>query len=208
MAAQRTAMLMLGLGAVLASACDRIYRYTSVVQDTRPAAPDGAPPATCTAVAQVPDAGLGSCAGAAQPGWIITWPDGEELGTGCTTSDGLALPATGIGAADWFLFNGCGAWKTYPVADGCSVVISAYGECCPGCVLKEIDYAVYEGRGGVFDSTPRAVVQPGLPVPLDCGEAVPAQQDTQHFVPAPQTTEIKIVATIGFHACVFLTAAR
>lgn len=162
--------------------------------------PDG--PTTCTAQ-RAPDAGSpGAVCVSPATGAVLTWPI-EADPQPCTNFVGTPFSTTGPGAASWFLWQ-CGAWKAYPVAAGCGLVIEAWGDCA---TLYNINYEIWERVGGTY-SLARTVAS-ATPVPDPCS-AVPkpaiGRQDRQVFVPSPEADRVKLVALQGFYVCVFQTS--
>lgn len=78
------------------------------------------------------------------------WPVDAPTTT-CYTSGGKALPSTGENSADWFNYGNCGNWKVFDVTPGKELKFALRGDqcpSCPGCVLGDIDFDIYEYVNG------------------------------------------------------------
>ncbi|MBO8179363.1 MAG: PKD domain-containing protein [Archaeoglobus sp.] len=118
------------------------------------------------------------------------WPVDAPTTT-CYTSGGKALPSTGENSADWFNYGNCGNWKVFDVTPGKELKFALRSDqcpSCPGCVLGDIDFDIYEYVNGQW------VLKKSVDGPNNyCG-----LYDYFYYY-TPQSDRIKVVARGGFY---------
>ncbi len=78
------------------------------------------------------------------------WPVSTDVSRGyCTNANGERKPTTGEGAADWFVWSGCGTWKEYAVDPGEPVYLEASTD---GPSLTDARFEVLERRNGSWQT--------------------------------------------------------
>jgi len=93
-------------------------------------------PVVCTPVAGTTTKAE-MCLSAQPPaGSMSLWPTvagsaGVATIASCDWIDGLAVPAAGPYAANWFVYGGCGDWKEYQIGEGCQLRVKSYSSGCP-----------------------------------------------------------------------------
>jgi len=87
--------------------------------------------------------------------WVRIWPSEAEASEGiCYDAGGNPHPATGPESATYFFYGGCGSWKVFDVEPGIQLLLVASGdECpeCPGCVLGDINFRLYDFFDGQWN---------------------------------------------------------
>jgi hypothetical protein len=71
----------------------------------------------------------------------------------CIDSTGKQWPATGPGAATWFVWNSCSSQKSYRVTPGKEIILHAYTDACDSCVCNYPDFCIFELMNGAWQKT-------------------------------------------------------
>ena len=124
--------------------------------------------------------------------WVRIWPSEAPVDV-CYDAAGNPHPATGVDSATWFFYGDCGSWKVFNVKPGIPLEIRGFGdECpeCPGCVLGDINYRIYDYYEGAWH----------LERTVDGPDNYCSGQYGPYIVSyIPKGDKIKIVASTGFY---------
>lgn len=82
----------------------------------------------------------------------VIYPSSADV-DGCTDAGGKLYPATGPGAAHWFIWNRCAREKFYSVYPGEEIILHIYTDNCADCVCTYPKFCVSELRGGTWEKT-------------------------------------------------------